>query len=459
MWGWRERRGWRIVAATAVLSTVLQGALAAEYREGRSATGEEVHDARRFYFWFDTGHQALLDEHVVSDLHFDTPDGINVVLGGGGGYTLDRYWSVELQGHGTELDVRSSSLGKVREYSNITVLPSVRFRWPFAGTPWMPWIRAGLGFSLNDVNDTGNPRVKLDADETTIAGALALGLDYFVSPNVALGLALQSLIYPDQRATFIYRDAQNRIARRASEDFNLSSQGALAYIRLFPGQQATAGDGSGRRLFLSEVGPFDTGDLRGYLYLFGGHTQLFHDEFGGPLGLEAPGDFNATLGGALGINLSTHWGAEIQLSNSDPNLDGRPYGKMAEVSNFTVLPLLRFRWPLLGGRLVPFVRAGVGVAFFEINDKRSALDIDKTGTTARTVPTPQVSITDTSVAASIQPGLEFFLNHHLSVGLSFPFFVYPELDTTVKEPGRPLVRGEADFSGVAGVLEIRAYVP
>lgn len=454
--GAKRRRGVAVTAGTLV--GLMLAAPAPATTEALSGSGEPVRDARRFFFWFETGHQALLDEDVVDDLRFDTPDGINVVLAGGGGYTLSRHWSLELHGHGTELDVRSKSLGKVREYSNITVLPSVRFRWPFAGTPWMPWIRAGLGFSLNDVNDTGNPRVKLDADETTIAGALAVGLDYFVAPNVAVGLALQTLLYPDQRTSFVLRDPQNRIVRQAREDLNLTSQGAVAYLRLFPGQQADA-EGAGRRLLLADGGPFDTPDVRGYLYLLGGHTQLFDDEFGGPLGLEAPGDFNATLGGAVGLNWSAHWGAEIQLSNSDPNLDGRPYGKMAEVSNFTVLPMVRFRWPFLAGRLVPFVRAGVGVAFFDINDKRAALDIDKTGTSARTVRTPAVSIDERTVAASIQPGLEFFLNRHLSFGVSFPLFLYGTLDTTVKEVGRPRVRDEARFSGVAGLLEVRAYLP
>lgn len=451
------RRRCAVVAAGVVLGVVVT-ARAPGATEAVSASGEPVRDGRRFYVWFETGHQALLDEEVVDDLRFDTPDGVNVVLAGGGGYTLGRHWSLELHGHGTELDVRSESLGKVREYSNITVLPSVRFRWPLAGTPWVPWVRAGLGFSLNDVNDTGNPRVKLDADETTIAGGLAVGLEYFVAPNVAVGLALQSLVYPDQRARFVLRDPRNRIVRQDREDFSLTSQGAVAYLRLFPGQQADA-EGAGGRLLLADAGPFDSPDLRAYLYLLGGHTQLVDDDFGGPLGLEAPGDFNATLGGAVGLNWSGHWGAEIQLSNSDPNLDGRPYGKMAEVSNFTVLPLVRFRWPLLAGRLVPFVRAGVGVAFFEINDKRAALDIDKTGSSARTVRTPEVSIDERTVAGSIQPGLEFFLNRHLSFGVSFPLFLYGDLDTTVKEVRKPRVRDEANFSGVAGLLEIRAYLP
>jgi opacity protein-like surface antigen len=461
----RSRIGMLVLAAMALLGAA--NIAGADDRDAGSGTqGKEESnrdrywDAERFYFWFQTGETAIVNEHIVGDLRFDTPDGINVMLGGGGGYNIDEHWSVEFQGHGTEPDVRSESLGKVREYSNITLLPSARFRMPIDGGPFVPWVSAGLGWSINDVNDDGNSRVKLEADESTIAGSVAIGLDYFVAPNVAIGLSVQGLIYPDQSASFSYRNAQNRIVRQAQDDFNLSSINTLAHIRIFPGQQGSPDGTKQRNWLFADEGPFDTDEVRAYLYLFGGHTQMFEDSFGEPLGLEAPGDFNATLGGALGLNFDRHWGAEIQLMNTDPNLDGSPYGKMAEVSNFTVLPMARFRWPFLGGRLVPSVRAGVGYATFEVNDKRGFVDISNaSGTAARTVHTPQVSIDSPSVAGSVQLGLEYFLNHNLSVGVSVPFYFYPDADTTVKEVGKPMVRSHANFSGVGGLLEIRAYLP
>jgi outer membrane protein W len=464
-----SRGGMLVLAALALLGapSVLRaddhdaGATASATRSTTEESNRERYwDAERFYFWFQTGETAIVNEHMVGDLRFDTPDGINVMLGGGGGYNIDEHWSVEFQGHGTEPDVRSKEFGKVREFSNITLLPSARFRFPIDGGPFVPWVSAGLGWSINDVNDNGNSRVKLEADDSTIAGSVAIGLDYFVSPNVAIGLSVQGLIYPDQPATFTYRNAQNRITRRAHDDFNLSSINSLAHIRIFPGQQGSP-DGEKKRTFLlADEGPFDTGDMRVYLYLFGGHTQQFDKDFGGPLTLEAPGDFNATLGGALGLNFDRHWGAEIQLMNTDPNLEGSPYGKIAEVSNFTVLPMVRFRWPFLGGRLVPSVRAGVGYATFEVNDKRGHIDVvNWNGTAARSVATPQLKIDSPSVAGSVQFGLEYFLNHNLSFGVSVPLYFYPDADTYVKEVGKPAVRSSANFSGVGGMLEIRAYLP
>jgi hypothetical protein len=48
-------------------------------------------------------------------------------------------------------------------------------------------------------------------------------------------------------------------------------------------------------------------------------------------------------GGGLGVNWSA-WGAGIQLLNSEPNINLTGIGKFAELSNFTVLPMVRFRW-------------------------------------------------------------------------------------------------------------------
>lgn len=453
---------WSGVLVLAVAAALIApGVVAADDHEASTEERTERYwDAKRFYFWFQTGHTAILDEHVVDDVDFATPNGINVVLGGGGGYNLDENWSLELQGHGTEPDVRSVTYGKVTEFSNITILPGVRFRWPIDGGPWVPWISAGIGGSLNDVNDTANARIKLETEDTTIAGSVAIGFDYFLGDNVAVGLSFQSLIYPDQEVTYQVRNDRGRVIINDRDDMNLTSVNALAHLRIFPGQQGSPDGRKKRRFLFADEGPFDTDDIRGYFYLFGGHTEMFHTEFGGPIEMEAPGDFNATLGGGLGFNFDRHWGAEVQLMNTDPNMDGHPYGKFAELSNFTVLPMVRFRWPFLDGRLVPFVRAGVGAAFFEINDKRGNIDIPNfDGTSARTVQTPQVSVRNRSVATSVQFGLEYFLNRNLSFGVSVPLYIYPELDTRVKEVGKPLQRGKVDFSGVGGLLEIRAYLP
>jgi hypothetical protein len=223
----------------------------------------------------------------------------------------------------------------------------------------------------------------------------------------------------------------------------------LAHLRLYPGQSANAP--GGKRFFLASEGPFDTDDVRFYIYAIGGHTFLYDENFGDDIEVRAPGDFNATLGGGLGANLSRHWGVEMQLVHTEPNLKRFEEGKIAELSNLTWLPSVRYRYPFLDGQLVPYALAGFGAAFNRINDRRQPqLDLD---------------VNDMSWAATVGVGVEYFLNHHLSVGLSVPFFFYPDWDTEVitRDPAfGPVVsrvRDEMNLSGAALLLRIAAYLP
>ena len=96
------------------------------------------------------------------------------------------------------------------------------------------------------------------------------------------------------------------------------------------------------------------------------------------------------------MNLDDHWGAEMWLINTDINIDSGVFRKIGEMSNFTVLPTVRFRWQFLDGRLVPFATAGLGVSFNRPNDPRNSVDVF--GGARRT---PEFTIQETSVAASV----------------------------------------------------------
>jgi len=196
-------------------------------------------DTGRFYFYFETGHRALLNDKLVGDVHFDEPNGWDLVLGGGGGYNISKHWGVELQAHGFETDVRSDSLEKLEEYSNIAIVPAVRFRWPLGDyRQVVPFLTAGIGYSMNDDNDQHNPRIKVNADDPSLVGALAAGLEYFLNPDVAVGFSLRSLIFPDQDVSITVRDAANRVVQQSDSSFNQTSVSFLVHMRVFFGEQA-----------------------------------------------------------------------------------------------------------------------------------------------------------------------------------------------------------------------------
>jgi opacity protein-like surface antigen len=71
-----------------------------------------------------------------------------------------------------------------------------------------------------------------------------------------------------------------------------------------------------------------------------------------------------------------------------------------------VLPQFWFRYPLLDGRLVPYLLAGVGAAFGETNDRKA--------------PGQNVAIrgaNDLGLAATIGAGIEYMVTRHVALGM------------------------------------------
>lgn len=446
------------IARLAVLAALLVApARAAE--EAPAPAETPIHDTGRWYFYIATGHRFLADDELISDAEFSQPNGFDFFLGGGAGYNFSDHWGVELQAHGTEIDVRSDSLGKLEEFSNITMVPALRFRWPVGPERRLvPYLTAGVGYSIDDNNDQHKPKVKVKTDETGIVGSLAAGLDYFVNPNVAIGIALHSDIHPDQDARITVRDDTNRIVSDTTGSFNQSSISLLAHVRLFPGQPGTPGDPGLRRLLFADHGPFDTDETRFYLYALGGHTAMFDSDFGEDVSFADPGDFNATLGAGAGVNLDRHWGVELQFFDAAPNINTDPFGKFTEVDNLTFLVLGRFRWPFLRGRLVTYATAGLGAGTFDLNDSRSFVDIPLENGGAVSGKPPKLTLEATSVAGQVGVGAEYFLNRYVSFGIALPVYLYPDLSTTVQRGHGPVVHGNANFSGIAPQIQVKAYL-
>jgi hypothetical protein len=414
-------------------------------------------DTGRIYFYAQTGFN-FLGTQWPGDVEVDTPDGVNVVIGGGAGYNISRHWGVELQIHGIEPDLRSDTRGKITEVSTLTFVPAARLRWPLEDGRLVPYVSGGVGVSINDVNDAAKPFTKVGTDSSTIVGSLAAGVEYFLSPNIAAGLELRSLIYPDQDAEVAFQDPRTGRVRRFEDSINLTALSLLAHLRVYPGQPAGP-DGSGRRFLLADHGPFDTDEMRVYLAGLFGYDFLFDKDFGGGVKLrDKGGDFNLSVGGALGVNLDRHWGGEIQLLVTELNLRTDPFDKFAELSDFVVIPTLRWRYPLLDGRLVPFATAGIGVAFLDVGDRRPVIEIP-----ARRgfVPAkaPRVEVDRHTVVGSVGVGIEYFLNRHLSAGLSMPFHIYPNADTVVRREGQPPRTGNVNLSGFLVLLQLKAYLP
>jgi hypothetical protein len=412
-------------------------------------------DTGRLYFWFESGANFTLNRQFAGDVRVVPNYGAEFALGGGLGYNIDPHGGVELQINGTDPWVRSESLGAIDRLSVITFVPAARYRWALGDGRLMPYVTGGVGFSANDDHGYFKPYVTSNTSSTTVVGSLSAGFDYFVAENVAAGIELRSLIHPDQAADVTYR-YPGRPVVRYNDSLNLTSISLLAHLKFFPGQQASA-NGSGRTLFLADHGPFDTKEMRAYVAGLFGYDFIWNKYVGSGTYVRDPGgDANLTKGGAIGLNVDGHWGAEVQMLYTMLNLRMSTGPRFAKLNVFEVIPALRYRYPLLGGRLVPFLMGGVGASFLNTTEQRPFSEYNDG---RKTIVYPRFEANGPAVVGMIGPGVEYFLNHHLSVGLTLPFHLYSKVDTKLVQAGRKTQTGSADLSGLDVFLQLKAYIP
>ena len=442
-----------ILSCVALAAASLHGEACAE--EASAASPNRFDDTGRLYFWFESGMNFTLDRHFAGDARVVPNSDVELSLGGGAGYNIDPHWGVELQVDGTDPWVRSETSGGLERIAVITFVPAVRYRWALGDGRLMPYLTGGVGFSSNDVHGTFKPFAAASTASTTVVGSLSAGLDYFISENVAAGFEFRSLIHPNQDADVTFQNPQTGHVTRITDSLNLTSLALLAHLRFFPGQQESA-DGD-RTLFLADHGPYDTDELRGYVAgLFGYEYNWDRNVGAGVYVRDKGGDSNLTKGGALGLNFDGHWGAELQLLYTMLNVRMSTGPRFSKMNVFEVLPALRYRYPLLGGRLVPFLLGGIGVSLLDTNERRG-LSVTENGRPV--IVFPQLEPGSPAIVGMIGAGIEYFLNHHVSIGLTLPLHLYSTVDTELRQAGRKTMTGSADLTSLDLFLQLKAYLP
>jgi opacity protein-like surface antigen len=86
-------------------------------------------------------------------------------------------------------------------------------------------------------------------------------------------------------------------------------------------------------------------------------------------------------------------------------------GSVAEYAMYYVVPQLRARYPLLGGRLVPYLMGGVGATYFEVKDvKPRGFDLRLDGK-------------NFSVAGLLGGGVDYLVARNIAVGLEVEYLI------------------------------------
>jgi opacity protein-like surface antigen len=272
-----------------------------------------------------------------------------------------------------------------------------------------------VGFAVSQFNDR-KPRgfgLSVDADRAVAVGAVGGGLEYFVADNIAVGLEVKYLLSGGQSIEIDGVRHSN----------NIDSLLTFLTLRLFYPELRPAPLAESRR------------DVPVRLYLgvrVGG--ALLTDDSAFP-SIETRKDtgaigFNWLYGVAVGSNFGRYLGAEVAFEGHEVQLALPGRGSIGEYALYTIMPQVRLRYPLMGGRLQPYALVGVGASYAEFNDgKPPSADL-------------RIGSNDFAAAAAVGAGIEYFVTSNIAVGFEAKYNFLGSHVVTIE--GRPAERGVLD---------------
>jgi len=323
---------------------------------------------------------------------YDTVWGVQDEWGFGVGMDFSRHVSLELAFDSYEKDFDPFGT-KVGEQSLLALVPQVRLRLPLVNDRVVPYVLAGAGVGWYDFNDPlqHSPPYNVDAQGTELVISGGVGVDLFINETVAFNLEWKYIWLQDlgitvdgASGTFQMADFVGTFGFRAYLDrapnVPLAEAQEQAPIRLYFG----AGWG-GAVLTDSDWVP---------------GVSLSHE-------VSSLGTVGQSVELALGFNFARHFGFEFAVDYWEGNINldnvAGVSGGVGEYAVYAAIPNLRFRWPMQEGRFVPYLLAGAGATYSEVNDRFD----NGSGVT--------VNSKGFAPACSVGGGVEYFFNRNVSL--------------------------------------------
>lgn len=363
--------------------------------------------------------------------HYTEPDAGAVGLespsqehafGGSLGVDIGRHWGLELGLDYAKTDLNEASGTKAGDYSTASVLGQVRYRFPLMDGRLVPYVLAGGGMGLGEFSGREDFGFRVHGHDWAPLGVVGAGAEYFFADNLALTL----------QARYFFGFEPEVVPEGVPQSITADAVGIDAGLRVYFDSL-----GSGARA-KSRAPATDSAERRIYIALRGGEAY-FTDTDALP-GLHLDRDSGLLGNGALGVNLSRHWGAELAFEYARAQLRSPTLGRVSGYPVGSIEALARFRYPILGDRVSPYLLAGPGLAFGQSGD------LDKpAGVTGFSAPT------DWTAVAVFGGGVEYFVEDNVAVGIEVKRVML--FDTTVKLGGVPMTLSP-DFVSVSAGLRI-----
>jgi opacity protein-like surface antigen len=357
--------------------------------------------------------------------------GVHDYWGAALGGNYNRYVGGELSADVFERKMDVDGFRSVGEYAIIALVPQIRLRYPLFEGRLTPYFVAGAGVAFGEFNDrrAGTFGKSVDANRTMPVGTVGGGIEYFIADTVAVGVEVK----------YLFAGSQDIRIDGVSHSNPIDSLFASFGLRLFYPERPTAPplqlqDGPLRRLYLA-------------MRLGGAIVTDPHVSSELEVRPEPPaiGPLNQYFGGALGLDFGRHLGVELTFEGYETNLELKGVGSVTEYAVYAVVPQVRLRYPLLDGRLVPYLLAGVGGASGEINDRKPK------GVVAEFQGAGGLGL---GLAVTVGGGLEYLVTRNVAVGLEAKY-LYTRGLTLKLAGGRT---HEANLSPVLISLGLRVYL-
>jgi opacity protein-like surface antigen len=344
------------------------------------------------------------------------------------GANLGRYWGVELSVDTYERFVEFGGR-TVGEYGVGAIVPQLRLRYPLFDDRLVPYVVAGVGVGLAQFNDRKPPAYGIpikDTESVFPVATLGGGLEYYFADNLALGAEVKYVAASEQTLDI------NRTRREQAVDGILTTLGLrLLFPELHPPTPPEPGDAVPLRLYVG-------------LRYGGGFTET--DAFsGGEVRPEPAAWFSAItqfFGGAVGLNIGRYLGVEMAAEGYEARLHIAGVGNTSELGVGFFIPHARFRYPITGGRLVPYALGGVGLSTVKTNDTKSPgkiVDVDVAGY---------------GMGAALGAGVEYFVTSNIATGLEARYLT--ARGHTARVNGGP--ERDAHYDVVAVTLTLRVFL-
>jgi len=311
------------------------------------------------------------------------------------GVDINRFVGVEVMTSQSQTDLEWGGR-KIGEYGMFTLIPQVRLSSPLLDGRLTPYLVGGVGLGHNEFGDRKRAGIGLSiqGNDTRVAGAVGVGLEYRLADNIGGGGELR---YLASRGHEIEIEGTR-------QTLNLDALLVQARLRLlFPERETRP-----------EAAYYTDG--RWYIGLRYGGALTTRDRVGDGIeaqpGLDAiGGEVDQLFAFGAGWDFAPHFGVELSFGGYSPSLAVPGIGRVAEYAMYYVIPQLRARFPVLGGRVVPYLLAGVGVGYVEVKDRKP--------------PAHALGVRGDSVAivGAVGGGLDYMVASNVALGLEFGYLI------------------------------------